>query len=125
MLFSGRHQRRNGKKNGLIRNHNRHQPGDNSPQPLAVSRIVSAKIQVVAGFNYDLELELQNELNKDLIKCNVVVYDQRNTRRVTSCSCCGPSWTAAADHPEKLVVLPAALPAVELALPAAPDADAP
>ena len=97
----------------------------NSPQPLAVSRIVSAKIQVVAGFNYDLELELQNGLNKDLIKCNVVVYDQRNTRRVTSCSCCGPSWTAAADHPEKPVVLPAALPAVELALPAAPDADAP
>ena len=99
----------------------------NSPQPLAVSRIVSAKIQVVAGFNYDLELELQNGLNKDLIKCNVVVYDQSwtNTRRVTSCSCCGPSWTAAADHPEKPVVLPAALPAVELALPAAPDADAP
>lgn len=99
----------------------------NSPQPLAVSRIVSAKTQVVAGFNYDLELELQNGLNKDLIKCNVVVYDQSwtNTRRVTSCSCCGPSWTAAADHPEKPVVLPAALPAVELALPAAPDADAP
>ena len=99
----------------------------NSPQPLAVSRIVSAKSQVVAGVNYDLELELQNGLNKDLIKCNVVVYDQSwtNTRRVTSCSCCGTSWTAAADHPEKPVVLPAALPAVELALSPSPDADAP
>jgi len=70
----------------------------NSAQPLTVVRIVSAETQVVAGFNYKMEMELKDsgDNNTKPIKCSVVVYDQSwtNTRRVTKCSCCGESWTS-------------------------------
>lgn len=48
----------------------------NSAEPLTVVRIVSASRQVVAGFNYDLELELKDASSKDLVKCKVTVFDQ-------------------------------------------------
>ena len=71
----------------------------NSAKPFSVVRILSAKKQVVAGMNYDLQIEL-NDSKSNLIKCHVVVYDQSwtNTRRVTQCSCCGSSWSAASDQ---------------------------
>ena len=72
----------------------------NSQEPLTVVRIVSAKSQVVAGVNYQMELELKEGEN-DAIFCKVVVYDQSwtSTRRVTDCSCCGSSWAVADDRP--------------------------
>jgi hypothetical protein len=52
----------------------------NSLGALTISRIISAESQVVAGFNYDLELELEvgssSSNNKHFLKCHVIVFDQ-------------------------------------------------
>ena len=65
----------------------------NSAKPLTLVRIVSAERQVVAGFNYKMQLELK-EGTKNSFKCDVIFLDQgwTNTRKVTQCSCCGSSW---------------------------------
>ena len=89
----------------------------NSAEPLSVFRIVSARRQVVAGFNYDLELELKDgdKSSDEAIKCKVIVFDQSwtNTREMSECSCCGPS---------KIVVLPSIVsaPKPNLVLPPLP-----
>ena len=82
----------------------------NSAQPLTVVRIVSAETQVVAGFNYKMEIELKEDGGDkpDAIKCSVVVYDQSwtNTRRVTKCTCCGESWTSVDNRPILISIQP-------------------
>ena len=63
----------------------------NSVQPLTVFNILSAQSQVVAGVNYQLFLELQNQDNGgELIQCQVTVFDQSWTsiRQLIDCSCC-------------------------------------
>jgi len=76
----------------------------NGLDPRVMMRVVQAESQVVAGTNYKLELELkeaamaveEEEKTMTSIKCQVVIYDQSwsGTRHMTSCSCCGESWTA-------------------------------
>ena len=75
----------------------------NSAKPLTLVRIVSAERQVVAGFNYKMQLELK-EGTKNSFKCDVIVLDQgwyqgTNTRKVTQCSCCGSSWKSVDNRP--------------------------
>ena len=76
-----------------------------SPGSLFAMRVVQAETQIVSGTNYKMELELK-ELSEnktaDTINCKVIVYDQSWTglRQLTSCSCCGDSWSAGL--PEKI-----------------------
>ena len=76
----------------------------NGLDPRVMMRVVQAESQVVSGINYKLELELkeaavageEKTMTSSSIKCQVVIYDQSwsGTRHMTSCSCCGESWTA-------------------------------
>ena len=72
----------------------------NSAKPLTLVRIVSAERQVVAGFNYKMQLELKDG-KKNSFKCDVTVLDQSwtNTRKVSQCSCCGSSWKSVDNRP--------------------------
>ena len=88
----------------------------NSAKPLTLVRIVSAERQVVAGFNYKMQLELK-EGTKNSFKCDVIVLDQgwTNTRKVTQCSCCGSSWKSVDNRPVVTTIAPSAKPTTKAA----------
>ncbi|XP_057377636.1 uncharacterized protein LOC130699316 [Daphnia carinata] len=64
--------------------------GANREYPITLVKIVKAERQVVAGFNYILQLELkENPKNDAVVVCDVVVFDQSwtSTRQITSFQC--------------------------------------
>ena len=60
--------------------------------PLILVSVVKAEKQIVAGFNYRLQLKLNSQLESEenhFIDCQVVVFDQvwTATRQITSFHC--------------------------------------
>jgi hypothetical protein len=67
--------------------------GANKASPFVLSKVVKAERQVVAGFNYRLQMELKDNADStDSIVCNIVVFDQSwtSTRQITSSDCNPP-----------------------------------
>ena len=79
--------------------------GANKASPFLLVQVVKAERQVVAGYNYRLQMELKETADSnDVIVCNVVVYDQSwtFTRLLTSFNC-DPSLDV---DPSKFEILP-------------------
>lgn len=68
----------------------------NRASPLLLVNVVKAERQVVAGFNYRLQLQLKENPDTNAIVCDVVVFDQSltSTRQITS-SFCDPGLAVA------------------------------
>jgi hypothetical protein len=73
--------------------------GANKASPFVLSKVVKAERQVVAGFNYRLQMELKDNADStDSIVCNIVVFDPilmsdqswTSTRQITSSDCNPP-----------------------------------
>ena len=83
----------------------------NKASPFVLVQVVKAEIQVVAGFNYRLQLQLkENSDSTDAIVCDIVVFDQSwtSTRQITS-SDCNPSIVVV----PKIEIFPVLTPAEE------------
>ena len=71
--------------------------GANKASPFFLSKVVKAERQVVAGFNYRLQMELKDNADSiDSIVCNIVVFvppgmmSLTSTRQITSSDCNPP-----------------------------------
>lgn len=67
--------------------------GANKATPFVLVNVVKAERQVVAGFNYRLQMELKEKADStNSVVCNIVVFDQSwtSTRQITSSDCNPP-----------------------------------